>query len=85
MWQSKPLCRIAKSAMAAESFIQVQAAEACFWLAKLFNEIVYNDINSEKGIMIQCYTDNHQLYDAVQSIRPIQDKRLTIEMNGIIK
>ena len=80
MWRSKRLRRVVKSAMAAETLIQVEAAEACFWLANLFSEILYCKSNSENKIQIECYTDNHQLYDSVYSIRPIQDKRLQIEI-----
>ena len=31
MWKSKKLCRVVESAMAAETLIQVEAAESCFW------------------------------------------------------
>ena len=73
MWKSKKLLRVVKSAMAAETLIQVEAAEACFWLANLLSEMLYCKPNDDKNIKIECYTDNHQLYDSVYSIRPIQD------------
>ena len=76
MWKSKKLLRVVKSAMAAETLIQVEAAEACFWLANLLSEMLYCKPNDDKNIKIECYTDNHQLYDSVYSIRPIQDKFL---------
>ena len=80
MWKSKKLLRVVKSAMAAETLIQVEAAEACFWLANLLSEMLYCKPNDDKNIKIECYTDNHQLYDSVYSIRPIQDKRLQTEI-----
>ena len=76
MWKSKELRRVVKSAMAAETLIQVEAAEACFWLANLLSEMLYCKPNDDKNIKIECYTDNHQLYDSVYSIRPIQYKFL---------
>ena len=76
MWKSRELRRVVKSAMAAETLIQVEAAEACFWLANLLSEMLYCKPNDDKNIKIECYTDNHQLYDSVYSIRPIQDKFL---------
>ena len=76
MWKSKKLLRVVKSAMAAETLIQVEAAEACFWLANLLSEMLYCKPNDDKNIKIECYTDNHQLYDSVYSIRPIRDKFL---------
>lgn len=80
MWQSKKLRRIVKSAMAAETLVQVEAAESCYWLANLLNEIIYPVSTKDTLVKIECKTDNHQLYDAVHSIRPIQDKRLRIEI-----
>ena len=48
MWKSKKLRRAVKSAMAAETLIQVEAAEACFWLANLLSEILYCKPNMTK-------------------------------------
>ena len=80
MWKSKKLRRVVKSAMAAENLIQVEATEACFWLANLLSEMLYCKPNDNKNIKIERDTDNHQLYDSVYSIRPIQDKRLRTEI-----
>ena len=77
IWKSKKLRRAVKSAMAAETLIQVEAAEDCFWLANLLSEMLYCKPNDDKN---ECYTDNHQLYHSVYSIRPIQDKRLRTEI-----
>ena len=38
---------------------------------------MYCKPNDDKNIKIECYTDNHQLYDSVYSIRPMQGKRWT--------
>ena len=51
MWKSKKLCRVVKSAMAAETLIQVEATLARkvrFWLANLLSEILYCKRNDEK-------------------------------------
>ena len=80
MWKSKKLRRLVKSAMPAETLIQVEAAEACFWYANLLGEILYYKPNNHKIIKIECYTDNHQLYDSVYSIIPMQDKLLQTEI-----
>ena len=76
MWKTT----LVMSAMAAETLIQVEAAEACFWLANLLSEMLYCKPNDDRNIKIECYTDNHQLHDSVYSIRPIQDKRLWKEI-----
>ena len=66
--------------MAAETLIQVDCAEACYWIGSLMIEIIYADHTKQAIPAIQCNTDSHQLYDAVHSIRPIQDKRLRVDM-----
>ena len=66
--------------MAAETLIQIEAAEACFRLANLLSEMLYCKPNDERNIKIECYTDNHQLHVSVYSIRPMQDKRLRTEI-----
>ena len=66
--------------MAAETLIQVKATEACFWLANLLSEILYCKPNDDKNIKIECFTDNHQLYDSVYSVRPMQYKHLQTEI-----
>ena len=80
MWQSRKLRRVVKSAMAAETLVQVNAAEAAFWLAKVLNDIFYDSSKTAPQTKIECFTDSHQLYDAVLSIRPIQDRRLHIDI-----
>ena len=80
MQKSKKLCGVVKSAIAAETLIQVKAIDACFWLAKLLSEMLYCKPNDDRNIKIECYTDNYQLHDSVCSIRHIQDKRLRTEI-----
>ena len=75
MWQSPKLRRIVKSAIAAETLIQVDCAEACYWIGSLVNEIIYADHTKQAVPVIQCNTDSHQLYDAVHSIRLIREIR----------
>ena len=64
--------RVVKSVMAVEGLIQAKAAEAC-------------KPNDDKRIKLECFTDNHQLYDSLYSIRPIQDKRLWTIFRKIAK
>ena len=73
-----------KSAMAAETLVLVDCAEACFWIRNLITEVIFNnlvDIIPE----IEINTDSHQLYDAVHSIKPVADKRLRIDIAVIRK
>ena len=81
MWQSRQIKRVVKSTMSAETLIQVECAEAAFWIKSLLEEIL-NPPNKEPKICIgiECITDNHQLYDGVLSIKPVTDKRLRIDL-----
>ena len=76
MWQSKRLKRVLKNAMAAETLIQVEAAEAGFWISNIITEIY----NLKQNVLAECRTDSCRLYDAVHSIRAITDKRLRINI-----
>ena len=61
MWKSRKLRRIVKSALAAETLIQVEATEACIWLSNLLRETLHRKSNDDKNIKTECFTDNHQL------------------------
>ena len=64
MWQSKRLKRVLKNAMAAETLIQVEAAEAGFWISNIITEIY----NLKQNVPVECRPDSRHLYDAVHSI-----------------
>ena len=80
MWQSKKIRRVVRSTMAAETLLQVEAAEACFWLSGILKEIFFDSQDRSPQYSIECRTDSHQLYDAVYSIRPVLDKRLRTDV-----
>ena len=48
MWKYKKLRRVVKSAMAAETLIQVEAAKTCFRLANLLSDIFYCKPNDDR-------------------------------------
>ena len=54
MWQSKRLKCVVKSAMAAETLIQVEAAEAGFWISNIITEIY----NLKQNVPVECRTDS---------------------------
>ena len=66
--------------MAAETLIQVEAAEDCFRLANLLREMLYCKPNDDKNRKVECFIENHQLYDSFYFNRPMQDKRLRTEI-----
>ena len=85
MWQSKKLRRVVTSTMAAETLSHVEAAEACFWLSGIRKEILFDSQDRSPQYSIECCTDNHQLYDAVYSIRLVLDKRLRTDVAILIE
>ena len=64
MWQSKRICQVIKSTMAAETLALVDAVEASFWLPKLFIEICST---TEKLVVLplDCYIDSKPLHEAL--------------------
>ena len=66
-WQSKRIKRIVKSTWVAETML-VEAAETCFWLAKIIDKIFGY---WEKTTQIQCYTYSQSLWNAVHSMIPL--------------
>ena len=75
----KTIRRVVKSTIAAETLALVDAAEASFWLSKLFIEICST---AEKSVVLplDCYIDSKQLHEALCSIRPVIDKRSRVEI-----
>ena len=67
MWQSKRLCGIVESVMAAETLIQVESAETCFWIAGLFNKILYNN-----PIITKCDTGHHKFMIPYNKYNPLK-------------
>ena len=62
---------------------QVEAAEAAFWVAKLYSEVTRNYIDGTTNTVmpIECFTDSRQLVEAAYSISPILDRRLRIDIS----
>ena len=83
MWQLKWICLDVKSMMAAETLALVNAAEASFWLSKLFIEIC-NTAEKLVVLPLYCYIDSKQLHEALHSICPVLDKRVRVEI-GILR
>ena len=44
----------------AETLSQVEAAEACYWLASMLKEILFDDQETSFLYHIDCLTDSHQ-------------------------
>ena len=65
-----------KSTLAADTLALVDAAESCFWLQKL-----YEEMTGIVGSSIICYTDKESLYKTVYLTTSVTDKRLQIDIS----
>ena len=75
-WQSKKIKRIVKSTLAAEALALDDAADSCFYLKTLLQEIT----GQNTGFPIILKTDSRNLYDAVHSTKTLEDRRLKIDI-----
>ena len=74
-WQSKRIKRVVKSTLAAEMLALVEAAESCYWLQNILNEVL-----GTEGYSIECYIDSQSLYNAANSTTSLTDKTLRIDV-----
>ena len=74
-WQSKRIKRVVKSTLAAEMLALVEAAESCYWLQNILNEVL-----GTEGCKIDCYIDSQSLYNAANSTTSLSDKRLRVDV-----
>ena len=81
MWQSKRVRRVVKSVMAAETLALVDGSESALWLKQMVMHMCPGNLD----IKIYCYTDSHQLYDAIHSTKAVSDKRLRIDIHILQK
>ena len=80
-WHSTRIRRVVRSTLAAETLALVDGLETAFLMAKTVGEII--SCKRESMIPIYCKTDNKSLFDAVQTLKVISDKRLRVEMSMI--
>ena len=73
MWQSKKICCMVKSTMAAETLALVDAGEASCWLSNLISKLLSYNQDVKIHLPIACFTDSRQLYDSFYSICPALD------------
>ena len=75
-WQSKKIKRIVKSTLSAEALALDDAADMCFYIKTLLQEVT--GLNT--GFPITLKTDSRNLYDAVYSTKTLDDRRLKIDI-----
>ena len=76
-WQSKKIRRIVKSTLAAEALALDDAADSCFYLKTLLQEVTGS---SKECFPITLKTDSRNLHDAVYSTKTLEDRRLKIDI-----
>ena len=76
-WQSKRVCRVVKSTLAAETLAALDAAQAGVFTATLLAEILNVPVTS---VPIKCFVDNRSLVEAAYSTKSVEDKHLRINI-----
>ena len=74
-WQSKRIKHVLKITLATEVLSLVEAAESCFWLQNLLNEI-----SGMEKLNIECKTYGQSVLNAVHSMTALLDKRLRVDV-----
>ena len=74
-WQSKKVKRVCNSTLSAECLAAVECANAAIYLRELIVEL-----GSWKSNRIHVLTGNKSLVQAVESVSPVDDKRLRIDI-----
>ena len=77
-WNSTKIKRVVRSTLAAETLAFVDGLETAYLMAKTIGELISGE--KETILPIYCMTDNKSLFDAVHTLKTINDKRLRIEM-----
>ena len=79
-WQSRRIRRIVRSTLAAECLSLLDAVEAAFLLKCLLNEMLKDHTTDVK---IESFIDNKSLYDAINTTKCVEDKRLRIDIASL--
>ena len=81
-WQSKKIQRVVKSTIPKATLAMVKATDMSFYLAFILKEILLHN-NDQLNIPIECYIDNHSLWDSIHSTKRVSEKRLRIDLGSL--
>lgn len=79
-WESKKIRRVVKSTLAAETLALVEAVDMGYYLQNILSEILFTH---KISIPMECYVDNHSLWDNVHSTKNVSEKRLRIDLASL--
>ena len=78
-WQSKKVCRVVKSTLAAECLAMEDAADSAFYIKNVLMELL--SLGPER-VLMKCVIDNASLYEALFSSTNVkEDKRLILDIS----
>ena len=75
-WQTREICRVVKSTLAAETLALLESAEAAVYV-----RAVLSDLLNGCELKIKCHVDNKSLVDALHSTKSVDDRRLRIDIS----
>ena len=76
-WNSNRVRRVVRSTLAAETLSFTDGADSAIYFSKLIQEFTFNIPP------IICYTDSRSLFESAGSYKPVNDRRLRVEINAI--
>ena len=74
-WQSKKIRRVARSTLAAETLALSDCVDEATYLSNLISELF-----RVPKMKVHCFVDNRSLVEAINSSKPVEGKRLRIEV-----
>ena len=77
-WRANKIRRVVRSSLAAETLAFQEGLEEAVYLRKLLSEL-----DNSIQLPIHAYVDNRSLYDALNSTKMVDDRRLRIDMGSL--
>ena len=78
-WCSKKIRRVVKSTIAAETLSMVDGLDMAVYLGCSLAEL----FTCDKGFQLDCYIDNHSLFENIHSTKAVSEKHLRIDIASI--
>ena len=81
-WNSKKLRRVARSTLTAETLAMTEGMDTGIYAACLYSELLFGKPTCD-NITTKLITDGQSLFDAIESNKSVQEKRLRMEIASI--
>ena len=80
--ESKKICKVVKSTLAAETLVVSDAVDVSYYLGRMLSEILFT-ISNKNVIPIVIYVDNYSIFENIKSTKNVTEKRLRIDIASL--